>query len=108
LQTIDETAKLYGKSRMKTTTFTLRQEALLTKVVRHFKLSYSDIGQNSILEQVSTTQLFPCFIEELDYLSIEESCTKEEIQGVLKGFSRKKVLDRTGGQWNSSSTYLIW
>jgi hypothetical protein len=59
-------------------------------VVRHFKQSYSDTGQNSILEQVSTVQLFPCYIEEIERLALEGSCTKEEIQGVLKGFAKDK------------------
>jgi hypothetical protein len=66
------------------------QEALKKEATRYFNSFFEDIGQNTIVDQVSTIRLFPRLVEEEDVLSLEKPCTREEIHEVLKGFSKDK------------------
>jgi hypothetical protein len=48
------------------------------------------MGQNSIVEKVSTVQQYPFFIDENDLQFLEKPCAKDEILSILKGFSKDK------------------
>jgi len=72
------------------------QEAIKTEATEFFKSFFNDTGQNSIVNQINIVRMYPTFVREEEQSLLEQVVTKDEILGILKGFTKDKSPGHDG------------
>jgi hypothetical protein len=72
------------------------QEAIKIEAVRYFSNFYKESEHNSCEDQIAIVRLYPRIVTEEEVNTLESPCTTEEINEVLKGFTKDKSLGPDG------------
>jgi hypothetical protein len=104
---IEEIENIFGKFRMSSVRSIMDKRRSKKRHYSYFKGTIVDYD-SYIVDQVSSTSLFPRLVNVHDSLLLESPCSKEEIWDVLKYFAKDRSQALMVGRWSFLFTFLSW